>query len=77
MVALGACAKDAEFSTRQRQLPPAPGFAQTVYVAPERGTDSCWNKHAEEQNGRKRANSIITRFRQWYEGVRKDYSTKI
>lgn len=59
-----------------RNLPPTPGFARPVSVPEPRVGEDQLAIAARERAGRKQNASTITRFRGWYEAVRKSYGTQ-
>ena len=69
-----ACAN--RFAAREpiaRTLPAAPGFAQPVARPDPRAGESLLVVAKRERQGRIEANGVITRFRDWYSGVRQRY----
>lgn len=65
---LAGCA--AKLPALDPAFPQAPAFLQPVDVPPETRADSCFVKHKEEQQGRRRANLIINAGRDWITCVR-------
>ena len=57
-----------------RHLPDAPGFAQPVEVPTPKKGESAVGVAARERAGRIAANGRLTAFRDWYDGVRRDYA---
>ena len=74
---LMACTSSGARQVIPRELPPKPEWVQPAWVAkPSSGTD--WREIAAIENAaRKRANSTIIKFGQWYDERRVEYQGQV
>lgn len=76
LLTLGACANAPAREPLTRQLPAEPAFAREVNVPDPREGEPEILVAQRERQGRKQANTVIRKFRDWYAGVRQSYGAK-
>lgn len=73
---LAGCASTPVIHPVNRNLPEAPEFARKVAVPDPKAKESAIAVADRERRGRKRANAVIDKFIDWYNGVRQSYGAQ-